>query len=302
MNCEELKNKILNNTLDDSFLVFVYPDNKFVVDQYVDEIATRKGLTKTYIDSLQDIAVSANEFFEVAKDKLYVLYSDKMTLAGDLTEYTNTIVVCKELTNIKEYSQYVVKFDKLTEDQIKEYMEVLCPGLGQSNIDWLYNTASGDIYRIYFELMKIKGFSESSQANVFNTIKSEGGYRDLNSLTIFNFINAFLKKDSNLIRICLENLDVIDIEGTGVVTLLIRNLKNIIDIQTNPRATPESLQMSEKQFRAIKANCGKYNLIQLVNMFEFLTGIDYRLKSGQLEIPENSQLVGYLMTHLMRNW
>ena len=298
MTCEELKNKIINKVVDDSFLVLLYKDNTFVINQYIKQIAEDKHLTIKYIDSLAEISLDANSFFEMASDVLYVLHTDKLVCSEELLNYTNTIVVCKEVTNLDSCKNNIVTFDKLNKDQIMEYMQVLCPGIQINELEWLYEAAEGNIYRIYNELRKLRNFAVDEQSQMFNLVRDERGYYDLNPTTIFNFINAFIKRDKNTLLTTLSNLDIIDVEGTGLVTLLIKNIKNIIDIQTNPSATPKSTGMTDKQFNAVKWSCGKFSTEALINMFEFLTEIDYRLKSGQLELS-NDNFVGYIITNMM---
>ena len=298
MTCEELKTKVLNGELDDSLLVFVYPDNTFLVNQYINQICKIKDLTPKYLDSIKDVPVDADDFFGTSESTLYVITVDKFVVSVSDLQYTNTIVICKEATNTVDDNNPIVEFPKLTKDQIKEYMEVLCPGLTLNILDWLYDITGGDIYRIEKELLKISIFPDSKQHEVFENIKQEGGYIDLNPLTIYNFINAFMKKDRATICDVLQSLDIIDVEGTGVVTLLTRNIKNVIDIQLNPKASADDLKMSEKQFKAVKYSCGKFSDRKLIEMYRILTNIDYKLKSGRFEL-NNSQMVDYLVSHLM---
>lgn len=297
MTCEELKNKVVNKTVDDSLLICVYKDNPFVVNQYINQISKDKHLTKIYIESLEEIYVDANDFFGVNQDVLYIMNTDKLDCSDSLLQYKNLIIVCKDVSNQDSCSNNIVVFDKLNKEQILEYMQVLCPEISVNNLEWLYDVTAGDIYRINFEMQKLHLFS-GNQSYLFNLIKEEQGYSDLNQTTIFNFINAFIRRDKNTLLTTLQNLDIIDVEGTGLVTLLLRNIKNLINIQTNPRATPETTKMSPKQFVVVKKDCGKFTNNQLIDMFEFLTGIDYRLKSGQLELS-NDKFVGYIISNMM---
>ena len=297
MTCEELKNNILNKTVSDSLLIFIYKDNKFVISQYINQIGKDKKMSVIYVDSLDDIQLDVNDFFGVNENALYVFNTDKLVCSEDLLKYKNTIIVCKEATNTDSCKNNVVVFEALNKEQILEYMQVLCPEITINNLEWLYDVTAGDIYRLDKELRKLKLFP-GRQAYMFDLVKNEQGYADLNQATIFNCINSFIRGDKDTLLTILSNLDVIDVEGTGLVTLLIKNIKNIIDVQTNPKATAQSTNMKEKQFYAVKKSCGKFTTKQLVDMFEFLTGIDYRLKSGQLELS-NDKFVGYILTNML---
>ena len=118
-------------------------------------------------------------------------------------------------------------------------------------------------------------------------------------------INMCLKQCVN-IKYILSDLENLDIEATGLVTIMIKQIKNLIDIQVNPKSTAASLGMNPKQFNAIKYNVGKFKNEQLINMFEFLTEIDFRLKNGELTLDEtnegivrNNKLVDYITVNLL---
>ena len=296
MTCKELKNRVLNKTVDDSFLILLYTDTPFVINQYINQIAKDKKLDKVYIDSLKDIDSNVNNFFGTNENLLYILNTGTFKVEEDLSKYKNVIVIYKSVEGLDSFDG-VVNFGKLTKEDILEYMQLLCPEISINNLEWLYDITGGDIYRIDNELNKLKLFT-GTQSTLFEQIKNEHGYSDLNSSTIFSCINAFINKDIKTLADILSHLDVIDVEGTGLVTLLIRNIKNILDIQTNPKATAASTKMSDKQFYVVKKNCGKFTTAQLINMFEFLTEVDYRLKSGQLEL-DNSAFVGYILNNVM---
>ena len=56
--------------------------------------------------------------------------------------------------------------------------------------------------------------------------------------------------------------------------------------------------MNQKQFNAIRYNCGKYTASQLLNIFDFLTMIDYKLKSGKLQFTDN-QFIDYIICNII---
>ena len=72
-------------------------------------------------------------------------------------------------------------------------MQVLCPEIDISDLEWLYDITGGNIFRIDTELQKIKSF-HYQQKNMFDLIRSEGGYVDLNQSTIYDFIKYFINR------------------------------------------------------------------------------------------------------------
>lgn len=295
MNLFELKKAILDNTLDDKVIIFKYVDDTWLVNSYIDYIAKSRKLNKIYVINLQEVLDINNDIFEVHNDSLYILNVDKFE--DDLTKYDlkNVIIKTKDVT-CKESEPYVVKFDNLEPWQIEDYAKMCLPGLKEDEVKWLCEICKHDIHRVDMECKKISIFNKSSQELIFKQINDENGYTDLNTLTIFNFTNAILKKDKKLAKQVLDDIENIDVEPTGVVTILYKNFKNIINIQMNPKCTAESLGISSKQFNAIQRNCGVYNNVELIRIFELISSIDYKLKSGYLS---NERIVDYLITNIL---
>ena len=65
---------------------------------------------------------------------------------------------------------------------------------------------------------------------------------------------------------------------------------------TNPKAA--TLGFTDKKFYVVSGKCNKFSTKNLVDAFEFLTSIDYKLKSGWLDLT-NTQLVSYVLNNVM---
>ena len=302
MDIKELKTRIINNSLKDDILIFKYSDNKYLCYHYIDNICKNKGLQKIYIDNLKDIN-HKDDLFEEESKYLYVLDVEKLTEDVD-PELRNVIIVCKSVPdNLKvDY----IDISKLIGWQIEDYVQMRLPGLDEKQIKWLCEITKYDIYRLDRECAKLELFSKPAQSILFKEINQENGYVDLNPATIFNFTNALMKKDLNTVKSILSDLENLDIEAVGLVTIMTKQVKNLIDIQINAKSTAASLGMTPKQFAAIKYNVGKFRNEQLINMFQFLTEIDYRLKNGELTLDEtsegsvrNNKLVDYITVNLL---
>lgn len=283
-------------------LIFVYADNSFLAHQYAREIAKKRNLTIRYIDSFDDFLESLNYLFSFEADEdLTVYFCDKFECSADISSLKNVIIICKETSQ----KTNVFKFPKLESWQIKSYMSNNCPGLNSSEIDWLYDITTSltknneHIYRLDAEIKKISCFPEAEQEIIFKELSAEDGYSDLSSLTIFNLTNAVLKKDVKTVSRILSEIDSIDVEGVGLITLLHKNFKQVIDIQMSKNVSAQSMGITEKQFKAIEYNCGKYTSKELVRIFKFLTGLDAKLKSGNLELS-NSRMIDYIICEVMK--
>ena len=300
MKAEELKNQILNREVDSSFKVLKWSDNNFIALSYVRAIAECLQLELKFIDNFSSL--SAFSLFEELDTYLNVMIVDKLT-SKMLTNCTfenleSCIIICKSID--KDVSSlfvedFIIELPEIKDWQISSYMMNKCRGLDLARIKWLQEVASNNIFRIDNELDKIALFRDSEQDDIFDKINAEDGYSDLTNFNIFSLIRAITSRKLRDVESILENISYIDIDAVGFVTLLSDNILKIIKIQTNPKATYVDLGISSKQFNAIKYSCGKIKDYQLFNLYEFLIGIDYKLKSGML-LMSNDRMLDYIVS------
>ena len=298
MELRELKNKILAQEALSFPLLFINYDNDYLIKSYVKKIAENNSLTIKEIESIKEMVDIESGMFKEA-DYLYIynLNKDDNLSKEQLKDYK--IILISD-TDRKDSDIEKVVFNKLENWQIEAYVQALLPGLDNREVSWLCKNAKYDIWRLDNEASKLNIFDKKDQSKILMAINDDNGYVDLNELTIFNLSNAIMNKDMLSIKKVVEDIDNIDVEGTGLVTILLKNFLNIINIQTNSKATAQSLGMSEKQFRYLQYNqCNKYSNEELFNIYNFLTDIDYKLKSGLLEMT-NNQLNYYVLSHIIK--
>jgi hypothetical protein len=299
---KDLKSRAEKGMIIDSFFVLLYSDNTFLANQYINEIAKINNKQKVYIDSLNEVSKNT-DVFDRKDNNLYILNTEKfVTEIENFSGYKNVIVVCNEI-DVKTKRDVVAtgnytNLPKLQEWQILEYLKQQAPGLEENHFKWLYQITKGDIYRVYNEVSKLSMFPKDKQLELFKQINNEDGYSDLSLMTIFDFINSILKKDTRTLATALTEINSIDIEPMGLITLLHRNIVNIIKVKLNTKSTPESLGMNEKQFKAISYNYNNLSTTHLANMLEFITSIDFKLKSGLLQLS-NERLIDYIITNML---
>lgn len=298
MELRELKNKILAQEALSFPLLFINYDNDYLIKSYIKKFAENNSLTIKEIESIKEMVDIENGMFkEVEHLYIYKLNKDDNLSKEQLKDY-NIILISD--ADKKDSDIEKVVFNKLENWQIEAYVQALVPGLDNREVSWLCKNAKYDIWRLDNEAGKLNIFDKKDQSKILRAINDDNGYADLNELTIFNLSNAIMNKDRVGIKKVVEDIDNIDVEGTGLVTILLKNFLNIINIQTNSKATAQSLGMSEKQFRYLQYNqCNKYSNEELFNIYNFLTDIDYKLKSGLLEMT-NNQLNYYVLSHIIK--
>lgn len=304
MTIEELKRKIVSKSLNDSLLILRYSDYQIIPDEYIKEISNYKKLTITYINSLSEVPNNDFSIIETSSDNLYVLKVDKFSneeysvsieeLIAKLYSSSNLIIVCKEA--IDDLDSFIVDIPKLKDEFLIEYGEAVCEGLGESEINWVV-TKLKNPYLIMNEFSKIKLFSSQFQEDIFNSLESENNFK-FQEFTIYEIANAILFRDYKIVVSYLNNLNSYNYDSLALVSILYKNVKNIINIQMNPKATPENCVLTDKQFWYIKKNnCNIYTNNQLIDLFIFLTGYEIDLKTGKLS-RGNIDLIKYIVYNI----
>lgn len=293
---EELKEKIINNDIDDQALIFIYSDNNFLCKQYANEIAKNRKLNISRIDDL-NVAANDDAFFDMQVSDLYIYEVDKLNQRIDDT-LKNIIIICKEVRDDVATNIECIEFPKLAKWQIEDYVKMRLPGLSEIQSKWLCEITSYNIFRIDQECKKIELFPEGAQKDLFDQLNLDNAYCDLNTYSIYEFTNAIMKKDYNTVVNILKELDYVDIEGTGLITIFKKQLKALIKIKANPYASAESLGISTGQYSALKFGCLKlYTEKQLIFMYRFITSLYKDLMAGRYTFDSNNRINNKKFVH-----
>ena len=288
MSIVELKDSIETNTIDlDSTHVWKLIDDSSVIiaEQYLHKICEVRGLEIKYIDSFNDIPDAS--FMEDLN-----LYVFKIEEIDKVQQHENCIILCKS-TKIKS----AITIPKLEDWQVVDYAAAIVKGIKQVELEWLITQYNGNYMGFLSDINKLKSIPVTQQQTVYEQMLAEGQFKDHTSLNIWDLTNGIIKRDKNSVVEALKVIDSIDVEPLGLLTVLYRGFKNVIDIQLNSKATAESTGMSSKQFYAIsKYNCGHYTKEDLINIFKLLTNIEYMFKYESLDV---SNIIDYLIINIM---
>jgi len=286
MDIKELKNRIETNTVSNEMMIWKLEDeSSFVVArQYYHRIAEQKKLNIKLIDSFSEIA--SQGFIE--DDNLYVMITKDF---NDKTIKENCIIICNT-TKLN-----CIKIPKLEQWQFEDYISEKVKGLNRDEIQWLSSQYGVNYFRFLNDMEKLSIFEPEIQPFIYKLLLDEGRFRDITSLNIWDLSNSILKKDRNLVKKVLEVIQYIDVEPIGLLTVLYNNFKRIITIQMNPGCTAQDLNISDKQFYAIKKNnCGYYSNNRLIEIFNMLTDLEYKFKFEGL--PQN-KLIDYMVCKIL---
>lgn len=287
-NVKVLKNMIETKNYKGEFLVLKLEEinSGLVAIQYVDKISTDNNLVVSFVDSIDDIKESP--FIE--DNNLYVIHNDKFNFKK---EHKNTIVICNNTTYENCYL-----IPKLEPWQILDYVKYnITKGVSENDLDWLLTQYNGNYYKFINDISKVGIFEEKDQQKLFIDFLNSGIFSDNTSLNIWDLSNGLIKKDLNLIKEVLKNIEFIDVEPIGLLTVNYKNFKNILSIQLNDKCKADDLGISDKQFYVIKKyNCGFYPNEKLKNIFELLTNLEYMYKYYGLK---QSELIDYMICKIL---
>lgn len=302
MTLEQLKNDLESNNMTSEMLIFTLTDNDFVARQYIDTMSTICSREIEYLSDIEHLCQPSFSIFGEdlhASNTLRVYCVDEFDCTYEpLLMETYFIVVTKKVSKEANeiFKNNIITFPKLVDWQIKDYVYSMAEGVPTKDLDWLIDLYGKDIYRLDQEISKFKIFSVSERQYLFSDLKLEGAYTDASEYNIFNLVNALTSKDIGSIKSIYSELDRVDINEFGLLTLLLKNFKNIMMVQTQINPTAETSLMESKQFYAIKRLPKVYTGEQLVKIFCFLSDIDRQVKSGELptEIMINYMIVKIL--------
>ena len=304
MTIQELKLQIETGNVTDKLIILVDTEENFISNQYIKAIAKLRNQQINYIDSPDDLLTDSlsifSTFTEEAAPSLNVLKAEVFIWGNpSITRLKNLIVVVSKFQdkNIKKlFESFIVDIPKIEDWMLKDYVYSTTEGVSHKDLDWLIGLCGKNRYRLQQELDKLALFNVDERKYLFDSLIRDGAVDDLSSYSIFNFTNAIISKDySSIVRIYKE-LNRIDINEFGLLSILLKNFKNIIMVQLNSNPTPETTGLDGKQLYAIKKIPRVYSATQLVNIYQFLLDIDRKVKTGELS---TDILVDYVVTKIL---
>lgn len=298
LNLNEVKTDLENNKDIDQFLIFYYEDTTdYIPVQYAKALARIRNSEILYVNELDEINSSPDPFSEPTSN-LYVYKTDSLERIPAKYFQNNLIIITPKLLKDveKEYDEYILRIPKLEEWQIVDYIKTVSPGLTQDEMEWLVRTYKSNMYRVELEVDKLKPFSENARQYIFEDFYVDHVFETLSEYGIFDFTNAIQGKDLKTISNILSDINHIDIEPTGLITLLCANFKKLIKVWLNKSPTPENTGLKSNQIWAINRLSRTYTKEQLVKVFELVSDMERRLKTG--EMPEEL-IIDYLTVKIL---
>lgn len=299
MTLQELKNKILTNTFNSGFLILQCENSYFLADQYIQKLCELKQYDITYITSLTEVLSSANILFNLEGTTLQVLRVDIFDeILSDYKNLSNCIVICKSIDKniLSLVSNYVVAIPTPMDWQVNDYIITKCPGLTSKEGQWLYNITKGDLYKLTNELDKISLFPTSQQLKVFSYLRFDPN-SDLYIQAEYQMEDETVNQNKVFLKDYFIHQNTFEIDTEKLLNKLLAKIKLAYFIKFVPNTTAESLNISTGQFNQIKFH-NMLNKVFCLRALDFLTDLNFKLKTGQLELS-GSELITYIVCRLL---
>lgn len=315
MNLMELKNAIMEEELGSELIVFVTGGDSFLADQYVQAIAAAKKMPANKITSLAETsAFSALSLVMGYDSKLNVLKTETFDEEyDDYFSFENIVVVCDKLSaklaKSQELAPYVIKLPKLLEWQIKDYMLLLCPGISEKAIDWLYKATGGNVRRIENELAKAMLYDKTERLYFLSQLAQE---QDTDLVipvisTVFEIPEAILGRDYQTVAKLMRHRELylptdsykVDtgMNAHGLITNMLTTCK-LLAMARACGGNYDSLGASSKRAAVIARKYKSMPQARLIETIKFLSSVNMRLKAGELDIP-TEYLADYVIATVM---
>lgn len=272
-------------------LIFVYDGSDFVARQYTHAISTNNHMELQFVDALEEIPPH-NE----AHDTIYVCrvesIKNEIFIPDDSIILTGKVL--KEAR--KALDPCVVEISSLEQWQIIDYINTACPGIDPNMVQWLVTAYTNNIDRIQTEIDKLMAIPQSERSKLFEEMYSEGMFNTFSDQHHTRMMQAVQDRDLEEVATLLSDPDRDLLEPLTISTFIQNNFKKLIKVWLSSNPTQENTGLSSKQIYAINKLPRKYTREQLLKGFELVSGIERRVKEGELPID---MVIDYIIIKLL---
>ena len=256
---------------------------------YLSRISEKTNKTIRYVDDEFELSTG---LFSIDTNDIVVYCCDKLR---SIPKNPRGIIICESVDS-KINSADVCEFPTLEEWQLKDYLFSLGEGADRDDLEYIFSLLKPYSERLMMEAERINLFTKDERKFLVKEMTRSGCFSDMSNETIYTLANALCVKNIEVVNKVLREINAIDIEPIGLVTVMVNNFRNLLLIQGNPSPTPEKTGIPAKQFYAVSRNTGHYSISQLMYLLKELDTIDYKLKTGYL--PAN-WIISYVINLIL---
>ena len=297
MSIRQLKKDLEAGNYLEKLIIFKYSKNKFLAEQYVNEISNILGLTPKYVSDINEVQPIDSIFeTEGCNPNLYIYNIDKLETPMDYNGNDYVIIITANISKDVETKNKVVDMPDIENWQIKDYLYSNLEGIKTEYIDWLLDNSQYDLYRLQSEIDKFSLFNPNERNILFQKMLDDNAFDDMTKYNIWDISNCIVKKDISTLSQIHSEIHNIDVEPMALLSILYQNFRKLIMVWMNKNPIPDNTELTTKQIYAINKLPRVWDANQLTQIFKFLTEIDFKIKTGQLPME---YLRDYLIINIM---
>lgn len=299
MKLEELKEQLSKGVVKPLY-VFTGPEVG-IMDIYLKKIAevSRKPIKR--VDTVaavysklqnQSFAPSAN-CYVIRDDKDYFTQEKvwESLISGRAQGYNVVILLFTDIDKrskfYKQHTAIITEFEKLIPEVLAKYIK--------RELDISTNKALGfaticdcDYSRILLETSKIRSLSKAlgiTEEQAYDQAIREKLIWTAPKDVVFEFIDAFCRRQTKQAFILAEKLKAINDSPLGTLTLLYNNLKSILLVQSsgNVPDMTERTGLTAWQVKMAKEKLNYFTTGELLDSMEFIRKMETGIKTGKVE-------------------
>lgn len=289
MNIKDVKLSIENGSIESEGLIFRSSDT-YIPIQYVKEISKIFSKDIKYVDELNQVVKSNSIFGNIEDENILIYICDSLDINVDVNDFC--YIICKSCKN-NEFIDVpkIESWQELDYAVTNSYKDIPVNRLKD-----LVESCNNNMFLLENELSKFTIFSKSDQLQIFNSLDKSNQLKKSYSDTIFDFTNAILDKNIDKVVDIYSNLENYDIDPMAVISIIRKQIRNIVVVGFSKNPTEENTGLSSKQIYWIRKNLYKYDGTDLINKFSFINEADLLLKKGTLT---SKQLLDYVIVKLL---
>ena len=275
-----LKEQIENGVVPNFPLIFVYEDNTFLCEQYLEKILSNCKKECVYLEDVDELSqLQDSSIFEETKDVLYVIKQDKVESMCDKPCVVFTQSVDKSL------DKYSYSVPKMKEEWVKDYLYSKLSFADKDTLKWLEDSICGNVYEVDRLIKTIELFDEDffKSFMIRQMIDDQLIVPNNQQTMTYKFSDGVVHKKKEEIVKLYDYVKSEDSSILQMVALLYGAFKKQIQVLLSKNPTEETTGLKSSVIYAIRNNPCAYNRNQLISAFDFLTSVDYEVKTGKTD-------------------
>lgn len=299
MQLPELQKQLVEKVVQ-PFYLFV-GEEVGIMDIYMQKIAEVAGANLKRVNSLKDIFAGLQAHSFLSKSTCYVIRDDKDLLKQDesvwqglqmgVTQGKNIIILVytsldRRTKFYKMNENIITEFAKLSGEVLAKYAQKEI-GLNEKYGYDLAHRTNLDYSQLMLECDKLKILSQVRGIPIDEAYRQAIAEKLIYTTpqdVIFDFVDAFCKRQVNQAFTLWEELEELDSNPLGVLTLLYNNFKAMLVVSGGGDNLVQRTGLTAWQIKNALEKGNRYDVGELVRALQTLRNLEKGIKVGHIDV------------------